>query len=165
MKTDGLATLPYVERAIEPLLRPDFLTVVRRTPSGIITRAGPVTVIATGEAPLKPIEDANPRMIFYDAPLTELNATSAHLTPAISPIASAKFSAIFNDVRTETLSDSQLTTLRAQISGARAKGIGIRYWDTPAWPVGVRNGIWKTLWREGVSLLNVDDLVAAATVL
>lgn len=57
---------------------------------------------------------------------------------------------------------SQLSTLRTQIANAKAKGIGARYWDAPGWPSRVRNGVWRTLWEEGVALVNVDDLEAAA---
>jgi len=85
---------------------------------------------------------------------------------------------------------SQMALLNTQISVANGKGIGVRYWDTPGvsslslrdydggggsgggsgdqgliceqFPISTRNRIWTTLWNAGVSLVNVDDLVAGA---
>ncbi len=45
---------------------------------------------------------------------------------------------------------------------AHGKGIMLRYWDQPGWPVSTRNGIWRQLKSEGVDFINVDDLEAAA---
>ena len=45
---------------------------------------------------------------------------------------------------------------------AHGKGIMARYWNQPAYPIGTRNAVWRILWDEGVDLLNVDDLAAAA---
>ena len=60
------------------------------------------------------------------------------------------------------LNSTQLTLLRQQVKIAHGKGIGLRYWDQPGWPVSTRNAIWRTLKNEGVDLINVDDLAAAA---
>jgi len=48
--------------------------------------------------------------------------------------------------------------IRGQIRGAHRRGLKVRYWDLPAWPLGLRNHIWDVLIREGVDILNVDDL-------
>lgn len=45
---------------------------------------------------------------------------------------------------------------------AHAKGIMLRYWDQPGWPISTRNGIWRQLKSEGVDIINVDDLEGAA---
>jgi hypothetical protein len=36
--------------------------------------------------------------------------------------------------------------------------VGARYWNTPYFPVRTRNLVWRALLREGVILLNVDDV-------
>jgi hypothetical protein len=56
------------------------------------------------------------------------------------------------------LSHAQLSLIRAQIRGAHAQGLKVRYWSIPSWPRGLRNYIWRVLVREGVDVLNVDDL-------
>ncbi|QDS77265.1 hypothetical protein FKW77_003718 [Venturia effusa] len=62
------------------------------------------------------------------------------------------------------LSPKQRHKLRAQIKAAHAKGLKARYWNTPAWPIGVRNHVWKVLMDNGADMLNVDDLRGAARV-
>ncbi|KAK5171686.1 hypothetical protein LTR04_006759 [Oleoguttula sp. CCFEE 6159] len=60
------------------------------------------------------------------------------------------------------LSAKQMLRLRGQIAGAKSRGLKARYWDTPNWPIGLRNHVWDILVKEGVDYLNVDDLKAAA---
>lgn len=62
-----------------------------------------------------------------------------------------------------TLSDAQMSIIRAQIAGAHARGLKVRYWSVPEWPVSMRNYLWRVLVREGVDYLNVDDLKSATT--
>jgi hypothetical protein len=106
-----------------------------------------------------PIAD---RDYFYDGPLASLNEPQyTDVTYLISPIASADFTDVFGMVTADAdpvFNDEQLTTLRGQINTAQSRGIGARYWDTPYYPIRKRDHIWRMLLREGVSLLNADDL-------
>ena len=65
-------------------------------------------------------------------------------------------------MRNQTFNATQMQTLNDQVATAHSKGIAVRYWDQPGWPVGTRNAIWRILWDAGVDLLNVDDLEGAA---
>jgi hypothetical protein len=56
------------------------------------------------------------------------------------------------------LSKKQIRVIRGQVRGAHGRGLRARYWDLPAWPLGLRNHVWEVLVREGVDVLNVDDL-------
>ncbi len=58
-------------------------------------------------------------------------------------------------------SDHQMDLLRGQIRGAHRRGLKARYWDLPFWPIHLRNHVWDVLVKEGVDLLNVDDLKGA----
>ncbi|OJD10906.1 hypothetical protein ACJ73_09663 [Blastomyces percursus] len=60
------------------------------------------------------------------------------------------------------LSQSQLDLLRAQVRGAHQRGLKVRYWSIPSWPRSLRNHLWAVLIREGVDILNIDDLRSAA---
>lgn len=82
---------------------------------------------------------------------------------ANSYYASASFKHTIGHVWHSSLSDSQLTLLREQIRGAHARGLKVRYWGVPSWPIGVRNYLWRVLIREGVDVLSVDDVRAVAT--
>lgn len=59
------------------------------------------------------------------------------------------------------LSPAQREKVAAQIAGAHSRGLKVRYWDVPQWPIGLRNYLWRELVKMGVDYLNVDDLNAA----
>lgn len=158
VKTDGASTWPFVVKALQPLRDAGYLT----TYNGSAVTSGPVTVIGTGNTPLNLVQGVKPRDYFWDAPIATLNTTFSNVTKEVSPIASADFAVIFGEVRNQTFTDAQAKTLKSQVEVARARGIGLRYWDQPGWPAGTRNAVWRRLWDAGVALLNVDDLEAAA---
>lgn len=60
------------------------------------------------------------------------------------------------------MNDTQVEKLREQVAEAHGKGIMVRYWNQPNFPVGTRNGVWKQLWEEGVDFLNADDVRGVA---
>lgn len=169
VKTSGDETWPYVLDALQPLRAAGYLSRVENASSTAITYA-PVTVVGTGNTPLDGVlhpastSTAVLRDAFYDAQLPALNSTSRDITGLVSPIASTDFAAQLGAVRdvSGAFNASQLALLRAQVAGAHAKGIKVRYWDLPAWPIGLRNGVWKQLWNEGVDFINADDVAAAA---
>ncbi|PGH27206.1 hypothetical protein AJ80_01163 [Polytolypa hystricis UAMH7299] len=169
IKSPGPETWPHVVSALQPLRDAGYLTTV--TNNKTLT-PGPVTVIGTGNTPLDQIISAADRDYFFDAPLAEMvdDETGSKWSPLISPIASTSLEATVGQVamassedgeeQQSLLNSTQLNTLRQQINAAKARGIGARYWQTPSWPVRLRNGVWRTLLREGVALLNADDLDA-----
>ena len=76
--------------------------------------------------------------------------------------ASTSFSKTVGFVWRGHLSPRQMQLIRGQIRGAKRRGLKVRYWDTPSWPVALRNHVWHVLIKEGADVLNVDDLKAAA---
>ncbi|KAI9824520.1 MAG: hypothetical protein M1826_007310 [Phylliscum demangeonii] len=176
VKTYGPTTWPYVVRALEPLRQAGFLTSYNasRSDTGDTTfpstiTASAITVLGTGNTPLSQIAPLATRDYFYDGPLSTLNATlptdlAINITASLSPIASASFIDVFGRIQhpPRLLNTTQLALLRDQIRAAHARRILVRYWDLPAWPVAVRDALWGLLYAEGVDLLNVDDVPAAA---
>lgn len=158
IKTDGEEAWPAVVEALSPLREAGYLT----TFNGTGTTSGPVTVVGTGNTPLDQVEKQSPRDIFYDAPLPTLNSTFSNITSDVSKIASTAFSGQFGMVRNGTLNATSQALLQGQIAVAHGKGIGVRYWDQPNWPVSNRDAIWRLLWAAGVDLINADDLEGAA---
>jgi len=158
VKTDGEATWPAVVEALEPLRSAGYLSTVV---NGTFT-SGPVTVIGTGNTPLSLVQPLSSRDYFWDAPIPTLNSTFSNITSLVSPIASTDFAANFGSVLGTSLSATQLQLLRDQVQVAHGKGIMLRYWDQPGWPISTRNGIWRQLRTEGVDLINADDVVGAA---
>ncbi|KAI1006012.1 hypothetical protein K3495_g2213 [Podosphaera aphanis] len=158
VKTDGAETWPRVVEALEPLRVRGYLS----STDGQTFTPGVVTVIGTGETPLNLIQSVVPRDYFWDAPIGALDSSLTNITTLISPFASGEFPRIFGPVTDAAFSEEQLGLLRKQVRMAHEKGIMVRYWDQPEWPLSTRNAIWRQLKREGVDVLNVDDVEAAA---
>lgn len=191
-KTDGQELWSYVSEQLEPLREKKYLTYF----NGTDTITGPITVVATGNAPFnRVVESSAYRDIFFDAPLDLLanlgsSQVKSYTTPSTpesiedkasnqgqgysgsAPQNAAVYTAANSYYASVSFTDSighalpflsraQKDKIRQQIQGAHKQGLKVRYWDTPAWPRGLRNYIWKTLVEEGVDYLNVDDLIGA----
>ncbi|KAL8754869.1 MAG: hypothetical protein Q9199_004032 [Rusavskia elegans] len=165
IKTDGQATLPVIERQLEPLRTKGWLT--HTSDSTLIP--GPITITGSGNTPFELIQmEKGNRDIFFDAPLAQfwgedIDASSTNRTvfnPQNSLYASAPFSEIIGKPWHGVLRPAQVDLIRAHVQAAAAQGLKVRYWDTPAWPVKLREHVWDVLVKEGVGVLNVDDLEA-----
>jgi hypothetical protein len=60
------------------------------------------------------------------------------------------------------VSKPQEEKIKSQIRAAHLAGLKARYWATPGWPRSLRHHVWEVLAREGVDVLNVDDIKDAA---
>ncbi|KAI1414378.1 hypothetical protein F5Y13DRAFT_20311 [Hypoxylon sp. FL1857] len=168
-KTDGAKTWPHVVAQLEPLRSKGWLTYFQ---DGAINQRQ-VTVVGTGNTPFDlVVENSTYRDVFFDAPLADMwedpdasDSVSAKETPTYdatnSFYASTSFAENVGHVYTG-FSDDQIRKIRGHIKGAHRRGLKVRYWDTPSWPIGVRNSVWHTLMEEGVDILNVDDLKSAS---
>ena len=187
-KTAGPALLPVVQDQIGALRDRGYLTYYNG--STVIQR--PITVVATGNAPFDLlVQNTTYRDVFFDAPLASMAGNTATMAvlmedPAHQPqyvdkgqgtsgvpsqasfdasnsyYASVSFTRSIGHLWRFRLTSTQIGLIRAQIAGAHARGLKARYWDPPAWPVGLRNHVWEVLTREGADMLNVDDLRDAA---
>lgn len=165
VKTSGASTFPAVHSALEPLRSDDFLTYY----NGSHLIPGPITVVATGNTPYSSILALpdDHRDVFFDAPLDELSGDDAPTNGTLynhtnSCYASVSFPKAIGKPKGGIFSPAQIDLMRRQIKGAQDRGLRARYWDTPAWPVGLRDYVWNVLVSEGVGMLNVDDLEAAS---
>ncbi|AOW03645.1 hypothetical protein B0I72DRAFT_143182 [Yarrowia lipolytica] len=161
VKTDGLTTWPHVVEALEPLRERGWLTFLA---NGTIHERA-ITVVGTGNTPLSLIEDTDTRDYFFDGPLNNVS----NLTASVAPLASTNF---FEDIGivwqpwSPFLVANQIKKVQRQVDAAHALGIKARYWNTPGWPSGLRDGVMSTLWEQGnVDYLNADDLAAAVAVI
>lgn len=163
IKTDGRATFPVIQRQLEPLRAKGWLT---HTSDATLV-PGPITIVGTGNTPFDQIQaEKGNRDIFFDAPLTQfwgeeteaVNTNRTVFNPQNSLYASAPFSEVIGKPWHGVLRPGQVELIRAHIQAAAAQGLKVRYWDTPAWPIKVREHVWDVLVKEGVGVLNVDDL-------
>ena len=187
-KNSGRAIWPYVQNHIGALRDRNYLTYF----NGQKTIMGAVTVVATGNAPFDlVIANQTYRDIFFDAPLdTMWEEPTQKASPATeirnheprndqgqghsgiskdtvfdstnSYYASVSFRHSVGMLFRGHLTEQQLNQVRGQIAGAKKRGLKARYWAVPGWPIFIRNRIWEVLAREGVDVLNVDDLRGAA---
>lgn len=161
VKTDGPSTWPHVIEALEPLRERGWLTFLA---NGTVHERA-ITVVGTGNTPLNQIEGVDTRDYFFDGPLNNV----ANLDATVAPLASTNF---FEDIGivwqpwTPFLVSTQIKKVQKQVNDAHEKGIKARYWNTPQWPSGLRDGVMATLWEQGhVDYLNADDLAAAVAVI
>ncbi|OJT03022.1 Altered inheritance of mitochondria protein 6 -like protein [Trametes pubescens] len=161
IKTDGVATLPSVLAALEPLRSAGYLTTFA---NGTLTRSA-VTVVGTGNSPLEQIKELSPRDFFFDAPLSQLTDPSLNTTwdATLAPLASTDYEAVVGWNGFGTISDEQKGNITKFVGDAHERGIAARFWNTPAWPVSARENIWRALLENGVDWLNADDLAAASS--
>ncbi|KAI1821557.1 hypothetical protein F4861DRAFT_532861 [Xylaria intraflava] len=171
IKTDGTKALDYVQAQLAPLRANNWLTYVK---DGFIHKRQ-VTVVGTGSTPFDMLlQNSTYRDIFFDAPLNKLYEDPYTSGPrgdgpdmptvynmTNSFYASVNFKQAVGFVWSR-LSQKQLRLIRGQIKGAHRRGLKVRYWNTPAWPISLRNKIWDVLEEEGADVLNVDDLEDAA---
>jgi hypothetical protein len=164
-KLQGNTTFAKVQSQLGRLRDRGYLTYF----DGDSVVPGAVTVVGTGNTPFEfVVANTTYRDIFFDAPLDAFSATSP--TPASSVYnatnsyyASASMHDAIGLPWLGRYSGSQVDKMRDQINGAKAAGLKTRYWDFPGWPVGLRNYVWGLLVREGMDVLNVDDLKGATT--
>jgi hypothetical protein len=58
--------------------------------------------------------------------------------------------------------DDEISNQIILLSGARRKDLKVNYWDTPVWPIALRNHVWHVLFKEGADVLSVDDVEGCA---
>lgn len=175
-KNSGRDIYPVVSSQLTALRSKGYLTYH----DGTTLHTGPVTVVATGNAPFDLItgSDSTHRDIFFDAPLDRLyedpgseadyrKTLPSLTTPSTTPsefnlsnsyYASVSFASSIGYIWFGHITDDQIRKIRGQIQGARRRGLKARYWATPDWPIALRNKVWKILADEGVDYLNGDDL-------
>ncbi|KAK3378351.1 hypothetical protein B0H63DRAFT_479621 [Podospora didyma] len=158
LKTNGAETWPWVMKQLAPLRERGWLSYYE---DGQV-HLGPITVVGTGNTPFDQIvANSTYRDAFFDAPLDKLEGSNFDSTN--SWYASVSFwSSIGNVFFRGKPSDAQLGKIRKQLEEAHKRGLYARYWELPPWPIHVRNRIWEILVEEGIDILNVDDLEAAA---
>lgn len=162
-KTQGAVTWEAVNKRLEPMRRKGYLTHF----NGTAIVPGVVTVVGTGNTPFDLIiANETYRDIFFDAPITAFslkNPTdeSKRYTPFNSYYASGSLYRAVGFPWLGKYSEKQMAKIRDMIGGVKQAGIKSRYWDTPAWPIGLRNSVWSLLIHEGMDVLNVDALTAA----
>lgn len=172
---------PLLQSQLNPLREKGYLRYWNETTQTL--SHGPVTIVASGSIKLNPLlvqsSSTNAhRDVFLDAPLLSLSegtgtngpspyntSNSYYASSALDPALGVTHltPSLLTSSNDDVFTAQQLDGLRTQTRTAQNLGLKVRYWETPAWPVGVRNSVWNTLVkRAGVDVLNVDDVWGAA---
>ncbi|KAF2191142.1 hypothetical protein K469DRAFT_556725 [Zopfia rhizophila CBS 207.26] len=155
-KNDGHKIWPILLSQLQPLREKGWLTYF----NGTKVVPGPLTVVGTGNTPFELVQANNTnRYVFFDAPLNDISNPS--YTVENSYYASVQMSKAIGRIWFNRLTAGQVDTLKKQIKAAADKGLKSRYWDTPSWPISLRDKVWFTLTENDVGMLNVDDLISA----
>ncbi|KAI5283688.1 Altered inheritance of mitochondria protein 6 [Ascosphaera aggregata] len=190
-KMDGQETWPFFMDQLNPLREKGYLTYYdgSRRVDGPVTVVGtgnaPFHLIASNsthrdifyDAPLARLSEGGGYMESYrpefghafQAVKSVRSPSSASSSPyqnydfTNSFYASASFMKSIGTCWAWMLSKSQVNTIRSHVRDAHEKGLYVRYWSSPTFPHGFRDRIWRLMIREGVDMLNTDDLVAATT--
>lgn len=116
------------------------------TPDGVDIRRFPHQESPSSVAPKRPVHKPHPDLY----------------SPLNSYYASVSYKRTVGFPWGFRVSDKQLEIIRSHVRGAHSRGLKVRYWAIPGWPHVLRNHVWTTLLREGVDVLNVDDVKAAS---
>jgi len=155
-KNEGREIWPVLLEQLQPLREKNWLTYF----NGSDVIRGPLTIVGTGNTPFELVQaNSTNRFVFFDAPLGDIS--NPVYSAENSYYASIQMKKAVGHVSFNQLKDYQIEVLRTQINAADAKGLKSRYWDTPAWPISLRDKVWVKLEELGTGMLNVDDLVSA----
>jgi hypothetical protein len=137
---------------MQPFIDSDSLTYYED--GQLHTRA--ITIIGTGNTPIKRVINASRRYIFFDAPLVGLKSGFTidgihhEYHWSIAPMASSKWP--------WSLYYPNVAAVKKYSDLAHSKGIKARWWGLARWPGPLRRYLWDLQWRAGVDWLNADDL-------
>ncbi|GAA5984642.1 hypothetical protein JCM5350_008168 [Sporobolomyces pararoseus] len=136
----------------------DLLTYYDATTGKLNVR--PITIVCTGNCPVELVKQQQPRFIFYDTPLAEIE--SADYGSEVAPLSSTSLRRMFGTLGSLDLEGDRLNEIRRLVDIAHSKGIKTRFWETPGWPAFKRDATWRTLLDTGVDWINADNLQAAS---
>lgn len=169
IKNDGAGTFNALTNQLAPFRAKNYLTYH----NGSALVPGPLTIVGSGSTPYSSIlaQNTTNRNIFFDAPLSSLSQPTSDsqrftdFNTTTSRYASSSLRDTIGLIPFALLPGdplpSHLEKIRAATRAAHARGLLVRWWDTPGWPASWREKVWRVLRREGADVLNVDDLQAA----
>ena len=109
-----------------------------------------VTVIISGDRPVKDIQQSNPRRAGIDGRLSDLESD---LPQDLLPLISDKWTSHFRFRGDGNMSSAEQQKLKDIVEKTHAKGRRLRFWATPE-----NAELWRTLTAAGVDLIGTDDL-------
>lgn len=149
-----------------------FYDIVRNSSYRDVFFDAPLDLIATAARSADNVEDISEYLVDKAPVATDSDIDYRTGLPVKYPLNAAVYS-ISNSYYASTsfkhsvgyawnsqLSTEQISLIRRHIRAAHSKGLRVRYFGVPSWPLSMRNYLWRVLIREGVDVLSVDDIKA-----
>lgn len=158
IKANPTTAWPLLLEQLEPLRARGWLSHNR---NGTFVSA-PITVVASGMTRVQDVEGNPSKDVFLDAPLTRLD--DGRYNESNSYYASVSFRRSVGWIWFNDLQQWQLLKIREHMRMAHSRGLKVRYWSLPIWPLSMRKRLWSLLVDEGLDIMHVDDLLGARDV-
>ena len=111
---------------------------------------GAVTVILSGDRPMRMVEKEKLRLVTLDGRVADM---SKGYTPELMPFISMNRRDVFALAKDGTIPTAEFRKLKAFVDRCHALGYKTRLWAIPE-----REEIWTQLLEAGIDLINTDDL-------
>lgn len=111
---------------------------------------GPVTVVLSGDRPIKTVAAEKYRSVFIDGRLTDLDGTAP---VSLIPLVSSSWLDSFQWLGLGSMPNNQRQRLKDIVTKAHAQQRKVRFWASPDVP-----SAWQILLREKVDYINTDRL-------
>ncbi|GAA5892300.1 phosphatidylinositol-specific phospholipase C/glycerophosphodiester phosphodiesterase family protein [Sporobolomyces salmoneus] len=157
-KTDGAELHDAVISYLSHFRSRDLLSYYDAETGQLTVRA--ITIVCTGNCPVELVKQQQPRFIFYDTPLADIE--SIDYGSEVAPLSSTSLRKMFGTLGSFDLEGDRSNEIRRLVDIAHSKGIKTRFWETPGWPAFKRDSTWRTLLDNGVDWINADNLLAAS---
>ena len=149
IKDDALETYQLLHNILK-----GYSEIITSYQSGSIQKRA-VSVIVSGNRPLKYMKNQELRYAGYDGRLSDLGSA---LSPSLMPLISDNWQDHFNWMGKGKMPGPEKKKLQSIVDKAHQNGYMLRFWATPASPVPERDAVWKELISSGADLVGADDL-------
>jgi hypothetical protein len=145
IKTQAEPTYEVLKQTLKPYK--NMLTIFA---PGLVLREGAVRVILSGNRPIDTVRAEPIRMVAIDGRLNEPNQGDSSLVPLVSDDWSKIFSNWNGGGPMPEFERKRLQNYVAKVHGQKKI---LRFWATPE-----NTNLWSVLYKEGVDLIQTDDL-------
>ncbi len=145
IKTEACPTYVHLRHQLNP-----YREMLTHFKNGTTTE-GALTVLISGNRPIEEMAKDTDRIICVDGRITDVGK---NIPNDLMPIISDNFTKVFGKKKKpEQFKEEDLAKLRAIVKSIRQEGKKLRFWKTQE-----STELWAFLLKEGVNLINTDEL-------
>lgn len=144
LKSDGEATYQALAKLLE-----EYREILTYSENGV-EHIGPVTVIISGDRPVKTVTADPTRYVGIDGRLSDLDSTAS---VSLLPLISDNWRLHFRWQGVGDIPEAELAKLKQLVEQVHERKRRVRFWATPD-----TEAAWRVLNEAGVDLINTDNL-------